>query len=67
MLLGILLGACLVLLVFVGMEIAVALKRRFRRKDYYLPDKKKQLLTYIELSRHNNQDQVDKLFGLRRW
>lgn len=59
---GFLIGAGTVLVILVVLDVIANL--RLRRKNRYLP--RKGMAMYIELSRHNNQAEVDRFFGMRK-
>ncbi len=68
MFLGYIIGALSVIVFSLAWDGVVMLKRRYRLRKKYMGKPRFNIANYVEMSKHNDQVAVDRLFRLkRRW
>ena len=68
MFLGVLIGALSVIVFSLAWDGVLILKRRYGQKNRFKGKKRFNIASYVEMSKHNDQAAVDRLFGIkRRW
>lgn len=68
MFLGFIIGALAVIVFSLAWDGVLILKRRNAQRNRYKGKKSLNIVNYVEMSKHNDQAAVDRLFGVkRRW